>query len=175
LVAASKCECPPSSEFPKCHPGLSYRFLTSHHCNSQLTKLSQSLMLRPTVSRPVCLGVKHPSGAQDQIFITGQTVAGLLMWGALTRERFCTLQLLLLLASRAILRTESRETRDHILLSQIRDSSNLEGQVPIFISPRNRVSQLYPQAPGSLFVASYDSQGYGGCIRYHLHAGYSPS
>jgi hypothetical protein len=38
---------------------------------------------------------------------------------------------------------------------------NLEGQVHLFISPRNRVAQLYPQTLGSLFVASYDSQGYG--------------
>jgi hypothetical protein len=33
------------------------------------------------------------------------------------------------------------------------------------------VAQLYHQAPCSPFVASYDSQGYGGGIRTHLHAG----
>jgi hypothetical protein len=32
------------------------------------------------------------------------------------------------------------------------------------------VARLYPQTPGSLFVASYDSKGYGGGIRTHLHA-----
>jgi hypothetical protein len=58
--------------------------------------------------------------------------------------------------------SQVRVPRDHhILLSQIRDSTNLEGQVHIFIFPRKRVAQLYPQALGSLFVAYYDSQGYG--------------
>jgi hypothetical protein len=33
---------------------------------------------------------------------------------------------------------------------------NLEGQVPVFISPRTRVARLYPQALGSFFVASYN-------------------
>jgi hypothetical protein len=81
------------------------------------------------------------------------------------------LQLLLGLASAVTLWSESLGTRDHILLSQIRDSPNLEGQVPVFISPRKRVVQLYPQALGSLFVASYDSQGYDGGIRPRLHTG----
>jgi hypothetical protein len=66
------------------------------------------------------------------------------------------------------IRSESHGTHDLILLSQIRDSPNLECQVPGFISPRNRVTRFYPQALGSLFVASYDSQGYGGSIRPRL-------
>jgi hypothetical protein len=44
-------------------------------------------MLRPTVSRPVCLCVKHPSGAYDQILYYYQIVSGLLTWGALSGER----------------------------------------------------------------------------------------
>jgi hypothetical protein len=91
---------------------------------------------------------------------------------SLTRGWFCRLQLLLVLASAIILRSESRGTHDHILLSQIRDSPNLEGQIPVLISPINRVARLYPQALGSFFVASYDSQGYGGGIRLHLHTGF---
>jgi hypothetical protein len=93
----------------------------------------------------------------------------------MTRGWVCRLQLLLDLASAVILRSESRGTHEHILLSQIRDSPNLEGQVPVCISPRNRVARLYPQALGSLFVASYDSQGYGGGIRLRLHTGFNPN
>jgi hypothetical protein len=33
------------------------------------------------------------------------------------------------------------------------------------------MAQLYSQALGSIFVASYDSQGYGGGIRSSLHSG----
>jgi hypothetical protein len=90
---------------------------------------------------------------------------------SLSRGWVCRLQLLLGLASAVIIRSESRGTHDHILLPQIRDFPNLEGQVPVFISPRNRVARLHPQALGSLFVASYESQGYYGGIRPHLHRG----
>jgi hypothetical protein len=53
------------------------------------------------------------------------------------------------------------------------DSPNLEGQVPVFIFPRNRVAQLYPRALGSLFVAFYDSQGCRGGIPTRLHTGFN--
>jgi hypothetical protein len=52
---------------------------------------------------------------------------------------------------------------------QIRHSPNLEGQVHVHISPRSRVTQLYSQALGYIFVASYDSRWYGGGIRNSLH------
>jgi hypothetical protein len=74
----------------------------------------------------------------------------------MTRGWVCRLQLLLVLASAVVLRSESRGTHD-ILLSQIRDSPNLKGQVPVFVSPRKRVGRLYPQALGSLFIAYGDT------------------
>jgi hypothetical protein len=44
-------------------------------------KSKVKVILRPTVSRPVCLRIKHPFGA------TVLTVAGLLIWGALSNKR----------------------------------------------------------------------------------------
>jgi hypothetical protein len=55
---------------------------------------------------------------------------------SLTRGWVCRLRLLLVFATAVILRSESRGTHDYILLSQILDSSNMECQVPVFISPR---------------------------------------
>jgi hypothetical protein len=52
--------------------------------------------------------------------------------------------------------SESRRTHNHILVSHLR-LPNLECQVPIFISPMNKVSQIYPRALGSLYVAAYGS------------------
>jgi hypothetical protein len=79
------------------------------------------------------------------------------------RGRVCRLQLLLVLTSAVILRSESHRTYNHMLLSQIRDSPNLKSQVPI-LYPRNTVVPLYPQALGYLFVTSYNSQGCDGGI-----------
>jgi hypothetical protein len=44
-------------------------------------------MLRPTVSRPVCLGLSTHLGLTARFFYYCQTIAGLLMWGALSDER----------------------------------------------------------------------------------------
>jgi hypothetical protein len=59
---------------------------------------------------------------------------------SLTRGRVCNLVLLLVLASAV-----PRDSKPYFIVP-IHDFSNLEGQVPVFISPRDR-------------VASYDSQG----------------
>jgi hypothetical protein len=106
-------------------------------------------MLWRTFSRPVCVGIKHPSGAYDKIFIT-VTQLRVCWCGALSQTRgpVCRLQLLL-------------------------SSPDQSFSGP---SPMGLVSILYClRFETSLFVASYDSQGYGGNIPPRLHTGSSLS
>jgi hypothetical protein len=76
------------------------------------------------------------------------------MWGAFSDERT---GLLLTIAVGPRQRSHSqvsvpRALRPEFIVSDLR-LPNLEGQVPVFISSRNRVAQLYPQALGSIFLA----------------------
>jgi hypothetical protein len=52
-----------------------------------------------------------------------------------------------------------------------RPAPNLEDQVSVFMSSSDRVAPLYPQTPGSLFIALYDSHVCGGGIVTRLHTG----
>jgi hypothetical protein len=81
--------------------------------------LSLSLILRPTVNRPVCLGIKHPSGAYDQIFITVRQLW--VCWcGALWQEDGSLVYNCCWSLPAVIFGSESRETRNRILVFQIR-------------------------------------------------------
>jgi hypothetical protein len=70
--------------------GLTYQLVTSEAACRLSRKVKVKVMLRRTVSRPVCLGVKHPFGAYDQIFISVRQLR-VCSCGALslTRERVC--------------------------------------------------------------------------------------
>jgi hypothetical protein len=56
-----------------------------------------------------------------------------------------------------------------IIYSLIKDSTNLTDKVPVFVSLKNRIVQLYPRALISLFIAYYDTRDLGGGILNSFH------
>jgi hypothetical protein len=110
----------------------------------ELTFLSADVkvkvILRPTFSQPDT----HLELITKFVFLSEQLQGCWCGAPSLTRGGVCSLHLLLYLASAVFLGSASHGT--HELLSQIWDSPNLEGKVPVFISVRNKGAQLYLHA-----------------------------
>jgi hypothetical protein len=134
--------------------------------DSCLSDIEVQVNLRPIVRRP--------SGTHNQFLILleisfRQFQACYFVAPSLTRGRVCNLlyNCLWTLPEQSLL---GRSPLELTVISYclIWDSPNLEGQVPVFISPTYKVAQLYPRALGSLSVAFYDSHGCGGGILTRL-------
>jgi hypothetical protein len=119
-------------------------WLFSSDSRTELTNLRVRVTLRLAVYRQSVLA-PSPLGLTTRVFQLNNCGHSPCVTSSLPRGCVCRLQLLLVLVSAVILRSEFCGTRDHILLFQIRDSANLERQVPVFISPRNRVARLHPR------------------------------
>jgi hypothetical protein len=100
---------------------------------------------RRSVGQPVLVSHSHLKPITRFLFSVWQLRASWCGAPSLARGRVCNLlvQLLLGLARAVTLGSKSLRTHDHILLSQIR-SPNLEGQVPVFLFPRDREPSIPP-------------------------------
>jgi hypothetical protein len=116
---------------------------------------------RQSVGQSILVSSSHLKPMTRLLFSVWQLQVSCCGAPSLTRGWVCNLliQLLLGLARAITLGFKSLRTQT-IFYCLIWDSPNLDGQVPIFISPRNRVAQLYPLALDSLTTCRVRS-GYG--------------
>jgi hypothetical protein len=121
-------------------------------CISKL-QIEVEAKLRPTVSRPVRLSIRHPSGTGDQFFFLQEIFFRQLricyfVTPSLMRRRVCNLLLLLVLASSSPLGFESLGTQDHSLLSQLLRLPQPGGPGPRIYIPQEQGGPDIPQGIG---------------------------
>jgi hypothetical protein len=138
----------------------------------QLTEVEVEVNLRPpTVNRPGSWCHSSIWSPRPDFFLSKN--CGFLDTGhSLTRGWVSNLlvQMLLSLARAVTLESNTPRKHVHILLSRFRLPQPGGSGSHIYIL-WNKVAQLYSRALGSLFVASYDSQGYSGGIQTRHHTG----
>jgi hypothetical protein len=110
------------------------------------------------------VGVRHPSGTRDQFFFLleiffRQLQVCYFVAPSLTRVRVCKLLLLLVSSAQSRSGLSPAGLNTIFYCSNPWHSHNLQGQVPVFISARNRVAQIYPRALGSLSCRLYRLAG----------------
>jgi hypothetical protein len=114
--------------------------------NSSKSKLCHDWRL---VSQSASVSI--PSGAQNQIFITVRQMR--VCWCGvpfLTGDGSVVCNCCWSSTAQSLSGPSPRRTHDHILLSQIRDSPNLEDQVPVFTPKTGWPSYIHP-GTGSSF------------------------
>jgi hypothetical protein len=135
-----------------------------------LVEVKAKVKLQPTVSQLVYLGSGDSSAALRQISGFCPTIdVGRPLWrehGSIIHSYNCFCAF----PEQSLSGPSSAELTTSCCFIAV--SPNLEVHVPVFVYPRNRIAQLYPRALGSLFVASYASQGYGWGIVTHFHTGH---
>jgi hypothetical protein len=115
-------------------------------------------MLRPTVSRSVCFGVKHPSGVSTRLLLLSEScdfvdVGRSLWWENGSVVYNCCLSLQRCHSWVRVL----RESWPYFTLSDSR-YPNMDGKVFVFITHRKKVAKLYLHAWISISIPASQSR-----------------